>query len=99
MLSGGEVPMRIGLKSYIGLARVRVRSFPHMKRLFQWGFALLLCAACLIPASASAYYYNGRYYRYRYHGRYYPYYYNHRYYHHRGWVVGIGGRPGYYRYW
>jgi hypothetical protein len=70
--------------------------------------AALLCAACLIPAPASAYYYHGRYYRYRYNGHYYRYsyrghYYQYlyqgRYYRHRTWVVGSTGRPGYYRYW
>ncbi|HEY1894073.1 MAG TPA: hypothetical protein VGG52_05935 [Chthoniobacterales bacterium] len=53
----------------------------------------LLCAACLAPTPASAYYYGGRYYRYRYHGHYYRYYNHHHYYRHRA------GHPGYYRYW
>jgi hypothetical protein len=57
--------------------------------------AALLCAACLAPTPASAYYYGGRYYRYRYHGNYYRYHYNHHYYRHRGWAAGRHG----YRYW
>jgi hypothetical protein len=36
-----------------------------MKCLLPTVFAVVLCAACLLPASASAYYYHGRYYRYR----------------------------------
>ena len=59
---------------------------------------MMLCVACLIPATASAYYYNGRYYRYYYRGHYYRYHYHGRYYRHRRWVVVAGG-PGYYRYW
>jgi hypothetical protein len=79
-----------------------------MRFWFSHSLAALLCAACLIPAPVSAYYYNGRYYRYRYNGHYYRYYYRGhyyqylyqgRYYRHRVWVAGSNGRPGYYRYW
>ena len=70
-----------------------------MKCVFPRLFAALLCAACLIPVSASAYYYGGRYYRYRYNGHYYRYHYHHHYYRHRVWVVSANGRPGYYRYY
>ena len=70
-----------------------------MKYLFLRLFSVFLVAACLVPAPASAYYYSGRYYRYRYNGHYYRYHYHHHYYRHRGWVVGVNGRPGYYRYW
>ena len=68
-----------------------------MKYLYLRLFGVLLVAACLVPAPASAYYYRGRYYRYN--GRYYRYHYNHHYYRHRAWVAGVSGRPGYYRYW
>jgi len=79
-----------------------------MKNLLPLLFAVLLGAACFVPAQASAYYYRGRYYPYRYRGHYYQYYngghyyrYHYRgsYYRHRGWVVGVNGRAGYYRYW
>jgi hypothetical protein len=70
-----------------------------MKYLFLRLFAVLLFAACLVPAPASAYYYGGRHYRYRYHGHYYRYHYHHHYYRHRVWVAGVNGRAGYYRYW
>ena len=70
-----------------------------MKYLLSRISAALLFAACLIPASAPAYYYHGRYYPYRYHGRYYQYHYRGHYYLHRTWVVPVNGRPGYYRYY
>ena len=70
-----------------------------MKRLLLPLFALLVSAACFIPASASAYYYHGQYYRYSYRGHYYRYHYRGHYYRHRGWIVPVNGRPGYYRYW
>ena len=70
-----------------------------MNYLFPLLLAALLCAACLIPASASAYNYRGHYYRYRYNGHYYRYNYHHHYYRHRAWVVSVNGRPGYYRYY
>ena len=69
-----------------------------MKNLLRAVFLLVLCFACLIPATASAYYYHGRYYRYSYRGHYYRYRYRGHYYRHRRWVV-VAGRPGYYRYW
>ena len=79
-----------------------------MKNLFPLVFAVVLGVACFVPASASAYYYRGRYYPYYYRGHYYPYYYGGHYYRyryrghyyrHRAWVVGVNGRAGYYRYW
>ena len=79
-----------------------------MRSWFSRFLAAVLCTVCLIPALASAYYYNGRYYPYRYHGHYYRYYYRGhyyqyhyqgRYYRHRAWMVSSNGRPGYYRYW
>ena len=70
-----------------------------MKNLLPLVFAVVLGAACFIPAQASAYYYRGRYYRYNYRGHYYRYHYHNHYYRHRTWVVGVSGRPGYYRYW
>jgi hypothetical protein len=79
-----------------------------MKHLLLPVVALVFGAACFIPASASAYRYHGRYYPYYYRGHYYNYYYrgryyryrnNGQYYRHRTWVVGVNGRPGYYRYW
>lgn len=70
-----------------------------MKNLLPLLFAVVLAVACFIPAPASAYRYHGRYYPYYYRGHYYPYRYHGHYYLHRGWAVGIHGRPGYYRYW
>jgi hypothetical protein len=70
-----------------------------MKNLLPLVFAVVLVAACFVPAPASAYYYRGRYYRYNYRGHYYRYHYHNHYYRHRGWVVGVNGRSGYYRYW
>jgi len=79
-----------------------------MKNLLPLLFAVLVGVACFIPAPASAYRYHGRYYpysygghyyRYRFQGHYYQYQYRGHYYRHRGWVVGVSGRPGYYRYW
>lgn len=70
-----------------------------MKRLFMQLLAVLFSAACLFPASASAYYYGGRYYRYYNRGHYYRYYQRGHYYRHRRWVVAVNGRPGYYRYY
>ena len=79
-----------------------------MKNLLPLLFAVVVGIGCLIPAPASAYryhgryypyYYGGHYYRYRYQGHYYQYQYRGHYYRHRGWVVGVTGRPGYYRYW
>jgi hypothetical protein len=79
-----------------------------MKNLLPLLFAVVVGIACFIPAPASAYRYHGRYYpysygghyyRYRYQGHYYQYQYRGHYYRHRGWVVGVSGRPGYYRYW
>lgn len=65
-----------------------------MKYLLPWVLAALLCAACLVPASASAYYYRGHHYRYRYHGHYYRYSYHNHYYRHRAWVATVNGRLG-----
>ena len=70
-----------------------------MTRLLSLMFTTVLAVVCLVPMSASAYYYHGRYYRYRYGGRYYRYHYGGNYYLHRRWVAGVYGRPGYYRYW
>jgi hypothetical protein len=70
-----------------------------MKNLLPLVFALVLGVACFVPASASAYYYGGRYYRYSYRGHYYRYHYHGHYYRHRAWVVSVNGRAGYYRYW
>ena len=79
-----------------------------MRSWFSRFLAAVLCTVCLIPASAPAYYYGGRYYPYRYHSHYYRYYYHGHYYQyryqghyyrHRAWAVGSNGRPGYYRYW
>ena len=69
-----------------------------MKRVFLLLFAVLFSSAGFIPATASAYYYQGRYYRYYNRGHYYRYYNRGRYYRHRRFVV-VAGRPGYYRYW
>ena len=69
-----------------------------MKHLFLQLLAVFLSVACFFPASASAYYYRGTYYRYYYGGHYYRYHYHGRYYRHRRWVV-VSGQPGYYRYW
>jgi len=70
-----------------------------MKNLLPLLLTVVLGIACFIPAPASAYRYHGRYYPYYYRGHYYPYRYHGHYYYHRGWSVGITGRPGYYRYW
>ena len=70
-----------------------------MKNLLPLVLAVALGVACFIPAQASAYTYRGRYYRYNYRGHYYQYHYHNHYYRHRGWAVGVNGRPGYYRYW
>jgi hypothetical protein len=69
-----------------------------MKTLLWPLIAAVLFVSCLVPATASAYYYHGRYYRYSYRGHYYRYHHHARYYRHRNWVV-VSGRPGYYRYW
>jgi len=79
-----------------------------MKNLLPLLLAVLIGIACFIPAPALAYryhgryypyYYGGHYYRYRYQGHYYQYQNRGHYYRHRGWVVGVNGRAGYYRYW
>ena len=70
-----------------------------MKRLLFQVLAVTLSVACFVPASAPAYYYHGRYYRYHYRSHYYRYHHGGHYYLHRGWVGGVYGRPGYYRYW
>jgi len=79
-----------------------------MKNLLPLLLAAVFGFACFLPEPASAYRYHGRYYpyhygghyyRYRYQGHYYQYQYRGHYYRHRGWVVGVSGRPGYYRYW
>jgi hypothetical protein len=70
-----------------------------MKRLLLALLAVLVTSACFVPAPASAYYYQGRYYRYNYRGHYYRYHYHGAYYRHRRWMVAVNGRPGYYRYW
>ncbi|MFL6500316.1 MAG: hypothetical protein ACJ8LL_06315 [Candidatus Udaeobacter sp.] len=71
-------------------------------------FAAVFGIACFLPEPASAYryhggyypyHYRGHYYRYRYQGHYYQYQYRGHYYRHRGWVVALSGRAGYYRYW
>jgi hypothetical protein len=70
-----------------------------MKRVFLQVLAVVFSLACFLPASASAYYYRGTYYRYSYRGHYYRYHNRGHYYRHRTWVVSVNGRPGYYRYW
>lgn len=70
-----------------------------MKSLFLRLFLTALVCSAWIPTSADAYYYHGNYYRYRYGGRYYRYHYHNHYYRHRTWVVGVNGRPAYWRYY
>ena len=53
--------------------------------------AVVIGAACFVPAPASAYYYRGRYYRYSYRRNYYRYHYHNHYYRHR---LGLSASMG-----
>jgi hypothetical protein len=108
-----DIPLASDLNKTAGIISRRQKSLrlmvrKIMKNLLPLLLAVLIGIACFIPAPASAYryhgryypyYYGGHYYRYRYQGHYYQYQNRGHYYRHRGWVVGVSGRPGYYRYW